>query len=846
MNSLEILQKISLRSLAAHRPRFLMTMLAVVLGTTFVAGGFILTASLSKAFDDITAGQYEGADLVLNYTPEHPLTVDMAEEIAARPDVEKVELSDMMPIVLLGPDGDAYQSGGAGTWLVPYVPPAQRVTESYGIAEGRAPEAAAEAVINDGAAERGDLHVGDTITVIDSLGRAEYTLVGITETDFASGGWAGVQVSEEVFRTDYSPAGTTGGIFVRGDVTRETLQEAYPGAEILTAEQAAEEDSKEIRDMLSFFTYILLAFGLIALLVGTFIISNTFSMLVGQRTREFALLRALGMSRPQLTGSVLVEAALVGVVGSALGILAGMGLVSLIVAVMEAFGLGFPNAGLGLDTQSVVVPLVVGIVVTVISAWVPARRAGRVHPVQAMRSGDQSATQPVRVRSIIGAVLLLAGLSTSLLAAVAGDWSSSTRTVYLGVGTVLLILGVLLLLAGVARHLFAWRSRPGSTRAVVPLLARTNLSRNPRRTAATAFALTLGVALVCAVGILGASIKLSVFGAIEEEMTADAVVSAGVVSNQSVPAQAIDTIEGMDGVEGIVAVTWVPLSVDGKAGSRDEAGGVTAILDTDPRMALNLEVTDGSFSRIAELPGVGLSEDTARELGVGVGDLVEVTSSVVELAVDVPVRVIWEDSSAYTPLAVSRETVTEFLPDPSNWFTQTLFVTFAEGADADALYERISGEAASYGVLQAMTPTEYQVSAAAQIDQLLAVVYALLALSVVIAVLGIINTLSLSIMERTHEFGMLRAVGMQRGQVRRMIALESIWIAVLGAAAGIATGVWLGWCLVRTQEGQGIERWAIPWEQLAVVLVVAVLVGIIAALWPARRAARTSPLAAVE
>ena len=792
MTSLGILQKISLRSLAAHRLRFLMTMLAVVLGTTFVAGGFILTASLSKAFDDITSGQYEGADLVFTSSPDHPLTLDMAEEIAARPDVEKVETTDMLPVVLLGPDGDAYQSGGAGTWLLPSVPPEDLITVTFTVSEGRVPEGPGEAVINSGAAERGELQMGDTVTVIDSVGRTDYTLVGITEAGIASGGWAGVQVSEEVFRADYAPTGTTGRILLRGDVTLDTLREAYPDADLRTAEQAAEEDSEEIRQMLSFFTYILLAFGLIALLVGTFIISNTFSMLVGQRTREFALLRALGMSRPQLTGSVLVEAALIGVVGSALGILAGMGLVSLIVAVMEAFGLGFPNAGLGLNTQSVVVPLLVGIVVTVISAWVPARRAGRVHPVQAMRSGDQSSTQPVRVRSLIGGLLLVAGWTTSLAAAVVGDWSTSTRTVYLGIGTVLLILGVLLLLAGVARHVFTSRSRSG---AVVPLLARTNLSRNPRRTAATAFALTLGVALVCAVGILGASIKFSVFGAIEEEMTADAVVSAGVVSNQSIPEQTVDTIEGMDGVEGIVTVTWVPLSVDGKAGSRDEAGGVTAVLDTDPRMALTLEVLDGGFDDIAERPGVGLSRDTARELDVGVGDLVEVSSSVTGHTADVPVRVIWENSSAYTPLAVSRATVAELLPDPAGWFTQTLFVTFADDADAGAVYERVSAEAASYGVLQAMTPTEYKVSAAAQIDQLLAVVYALLALSVVIAVLGIINTLSLSIMERTHEYGMLRAVGMQQGQIRWMITLESVLIAVLGAgpawppACGSA-GVW--------------------------------------------------------
>ncbi|MDO5671033.1 MAG: ABC transporter permease [Corynebacterium sp.] len=842
MTSLGILQKISLRSLAAHKLRFIMTMLAVVLGTSFVAGGFILTASLSKAFDDISSAQFAGADLVLNYTPEYPLTLEMAEEISERADVDKVETLDMLPVVILGPDNAAYQSGGAGSWILPWTPPEDSIASSTRIGEGRAPEAAGEAVINSSAAERADLAVGDTVTVIDPVQRAEYTLVGLSETDMATGGWAGLQVVDEVFRTEYSPGGTTGSMLVQGDVALETLRAAYPGAEILTAAEAAEQTAEDINQALSFFTYVLLAFGLIALLVGTFIISNTFSMIVGQRTREFALLRALGMSRLQLTGSVLVEAALVGVVGSALGIVVGVGLVKLIVYLMEAFGLGFPNAGVGLDARSILVPLVVGIVVTLVSAFVPARRAGRVHPVQAMRSGDQSSTQPVAVRSILGGIALVAGLATSLLAALVSDWSTSTRTLLLGIGAVALILGALLLLAGVARYFFAWR-RGG---AVVPLLARTNLSRNPRRTAATAFALTLGVALVCAVGILGASIKLSVFGAIEEELTADAVVSAGVVTNQSIPAQALHTIEDMDGVEGIVTVSWVPLSVDGKAGSRDESGGVSAVLDHDPTRALNLEVVEGSFAGAGSRPGVGLSVDTARELGVGVGDSVPITSSVTTLSTQAPVVVIWENSSSYTPLAISAPTVEEFLPDRSTWFTQTAFVRFSEEADTEAVFRQVSEEAASYGVLQAMTPTEYQLSAAAQIDQLLAIVYALLALSVVIAVLGIVNTLGLSIMERAHEFGMLRAVGMQQRQVRRMITLESVYIAVVGAVTGILSGTWLGWCLVKTQDGQGINRWAIPWEQLAVVLVTAVLVGIIAALWPARRAARTSPLAAVE
>ncbi|HKM25044.1 MAG TPA: FtsX-like permease family protein, partial [Corynebacterium sp.] len=278
----------------------------------------------------------------------------------------------------------------------------------------------------------------------------------------------------------------------------------------------------------------------------------------------------------------------------------------------------------------------------------------------------------------------------------------------------------------------------------------------------------------------------------------------------------------------------------------DGTGGVTTVLGTDPTLALNLQVIDGDFHGIGDLPGVGLSADTARDLGVGVGDPVEVTSPLTTATARVPVRVIWEDTSSYTPLAVSAATAAELLPDTRAWFTQNAYVRFTADADRDAVFGRVSDEVKSYGILQIMTPEEFRIAAAEQIDQLLTLIYALLALSVVIAVLGIINTLALSIMERTREFGMLRAVGMQQRQIRRMITLESVHIALLGAFAGIVTGVWLGWCLVRTLASQGIDRWAVPGEQLAVVLFAAILVGVVAALWPARRAARTSPLAAVD
>lgn len=842
MTSLPILQRISLRSIAAHRLRLIMTVLAVVLGTSFVSGGFILTASLSKAFDDITMASYEGSDLVLNSTPDFMLTRGMGEEIDALPGVEMVELSNIQPVVIIGPDGAPYQSGGAGSWLLPFTQPEEAMAGSVTVIEGRAPVEPTEAVINTTAAERGGVSLGDTITVIDTMKRTDFQVVGLTELPTSTGGWAGVQIEEELYRTDFTDGVSTDRILVRGDISRDFLSTRYPGFEILTSEEASVQDSEQISSLLAFFTYILVAFGLIALVVGTFIISNTFSMIVAQRTREFALLRAIGMSRPQLTSSVLVEAAFIGVLGSALGIGVGIGLVRLIVTAMEAFGLGFPDSGLGIDAASVLAPLGVGIVVTLLSAWVPARRAGAIRPVQAMRSGEQSSTNPVWARSILGAGLSVAGIATTVTAAFMTDWSTTTRAVLTGIGALTLILGALLLQAGLAYGIFSART---PFRAVVPLLARTSLSRNPRRTAATAFALTLGVALVSAVGILGASVKLSVYGSIEEEIRAQTVVSASLLSTQGVPGQVAEEISTIDGVDAVVPSLWAPLSVAGRTGATNAAGAVSNVLTVDPTLALHLEILDGDFGDPTMYSGAGVSETTARELGLSIGDLVAITSPVSAASVEVPLRVIWADSASYASVAVTEAAAEQVLSDRGQWVMQDLFVTFADGVDEEELHQQVLDITAPYGVLQVLTKEEYRLASAEQIDQLLALVYALLALSVVIAVLGIINTLVLSIMERRREFGMLRAVGMQRSQIRRMVTIESIHIAGLGATAGIVLGVWLGWCFVRALAAQGITRWAIPWEQMAVVLAAAIVVGVLAAVWPAHKAAATAPLEAV-
>lgn len=842
MNSLSTLRTLSLRSLGAHKLRLVFTILAVVLGTSFVSGAFILTASLSKAFDDITAANYEGADIVINSTPEFPVTLDLAESIEAREDVARVEVLDTVPVIVIGPDDTPLQTGGAGSWLMPHTPEDEAVIPVMTPEEGRIPTAPGEAMINVSAAENAGIDVGDTVTVIDSEKRTELDIVGLGSEGVAAGGWAGVLIPTETFRSDFTDGETAGRLAIRGSVPIDSLRSAYPDMDISTAAEASAEESEEISQALSFLTYILLAFGLIALLVGTFIISNTFSMIVAQRTKEFALLRALGMSRRQLSGSVLAEAVLLGAIGSAVGILVGVGLVRGIVAGMEMAGFGFPDAGLGFTTASVLVPIGIGIIVTAISAWAPAQRAGRVHPVQAMRMGEQASTPPLKVRTIVGSVLVITGIIVTVAAVALESWETGDRAMLAGAGALGIILGVLLTSAWVVRRMY--RIRP-PVPGVVPLLAGTNLARNPRRTAATAFALTLGVALVAAVGILGASMKESIFGVIDEELRADTIVSGAVISNQGVPWQAVDEITAVEGVASAMPHVWLPLTVNGEASSSDGQYPVSAVLTADPSLAMAIDVVDGSFEGAPDRPGVGVDRPTAERLGLVVGDVTTVESPAHGGSTTAPVVVIWEETTSYATVLVSEATAAELIPDESSWFLQTLYLTFDEGADEEAVHQRVVDTVAPYGVLRVMDKLEFRMVGAEQVNQLMAVVYALLALSVVIAVLGIINTLALSIIERRHEFGMLRAVGMQRSQIRRMVSVESIHIAVLGAVTGIAVGAWLGWCFVRVLADQGLDRWAVPWGQIGVVALAAVLVGVLAAIWPARQAARTSPLAAI-
>ncbi|MHA2788406.1 ABC transporter permease [Corynebacterium sp. S7] len=844
-----ILLLLSWRNIRSNTMRLILSIVAVVLGTSFVAGGFMLSASLQKAFDDIIEGGYEGVDVVASSTMEAQIVrSEVVPNLQKLPEVAIAEPVDQQPIALLIDDSPV-QSGGAGSWVLPFIPAEQRVSDSSGeILSGNPPTQPNHGLIDSNTAEEYGVEIGDKVVVVDRTGRHTITIDGIAQVEFDTGGWAGVQLPAEQYWQDFSVGDTAFQVNMKAaagstpDQVVEAVRAIYPQYEVKTGEQAAKDDSRETRQSLSFISYILAGFGLIALLVGAFIISNTFSMIVAQRTKDFALLRALGLSRRQLTTSVVLEALIIGLIGSALGIVVGIGLVAIIVWVLDQTSLGFPTSGVGVNVQSVVLPLLVGVLVTVWGAWAPARRAGSVRPVEAMRSGDQDAPQPLAARTLVGTAIFVAGAVATILA-ITMDWSTSTSAIVMGAGAVGLVLGWWLLSAWLVRGMFEHTPRSLN---VVTTLAGTNLSRNPRRTASTAFALMIGVTLVTAVGILGASMKESVFGAIDENLRANAVVSTGTISNQEFPAGAVDDINALDEVEGTLTTVWAPVTVNGMGGSSDLQNSVSIVMEEDPRIALYMDISAGDISRIPHENGVGLRTSVAKDMGVSVGDTVEVVSPTHTEPVQVPVLATWDDGDAYTSVAVSPLTAKEVFPEEEMWTRQQVYVTFKDGTNTEQGIATLKDTVAPYAVLQVLDKYEFRDQGAAQINGLLAVVYGLLALSVIIAVLGIINTLALSIAERRREFGMLRAVGMQRAQVRAMIGLESMAIAVFGALSGLAVGLWLGYGFMQVLSDEGLDRILIPWGELGLVLVGAVVVGMIAAIIPARQAAKTHPLVAAS
>ncbi len=834
------MRTVALRNLAAHKVRLALTLLSVVLGTAFIAGSFVFTDTLQRTFDGIFANEAKGVDVRLSPEERQSAGIpqEVADDVAAMDGVRTVAPGIEGAVVLLDPTGKkAVQTGGAPSMGTVYLPPERSVAEPDPFVAGTPPAAPGQIALNTTAAERAGLTVGEqTKVLVPSHGvPIDVTLTGIYAPAADTGGFIGVQFTEAQARELFTDGSHVAYLDIAadgipGDTLRDRLSMLYPDYKAQNGDQVRAEMKAQISEALNFLNYFLLAFGAIALIVGTFIIYNTFSMLVAQRLRELALLRAIGAGRGQVGRSVVAEALIVGVIGSVLGLLAGIGLAYGLAALLNAFDLGLPTGRMTVLPRTVLVAFVVGLLVTVVSAYAPARRASRIPPVQAMREEFASAGETLRGRTVAGALLAVAGVVLVVLGA---RNTGGGAAAVVGVGALALILAVLFAAPALSRPVLAglgWLIKPFGP---MGQMARNNAIRNPRRTAATAFALTLGLMLVTAIGMLGESAKVSISRLVDQGVEADYVLAGPQM--MGVPTGASDAVrEKVPAAAEVVGLRGVML----KVGDDDEFGTSP---DGPLDKVVNIDIRSGT-SALGD-SDILLGEDEAAEHGVGAGDRL-VINTLDGTQIPLTVSGVYADSPVLGPLIVPNAVFEKAMP-PALRTDAAVLIKAEPGADLAAMRTDLERATEEFVIVQVQDREEFKGENAKQINNMLAILYGLLALAVVIAVLGIVNTLALSVVERRREIGMLRAVGTQRSQVRRTIYLESMLIAVFGAIVGAVLGLGLGVGFLRTLRDFGLDQIAVPWDQLVYMLIGSAVVGVLAALWPAVRAARTPPLAAI-
>ncbi|MDP9851775.1 ABC transporter permease [Corynebacterium lowii] len=840
------MRKVSVRTVAAHKLRIALTVLAVVLGTAFIAGALMFTNTLSQSYDNMVSTEYDGVDVVVTAEEgQRGISTTTRNVIAEDPKVAGVNVRSSTPVVLGNGDGESLNFSGT-TRLLPWYTDQDTVNEPEPLVEGSNPSGANEVVINEKAAETLEVSVGDTLTMVDPQGRTEVTIAGIYEMTIDSPTVASLRMDESSYLSNFTEGGYVSAIVVKAaegvsaDELMDHITSVYTDVEATRGSDLADEKSSSIKSTLSFINYFLMAFGLMALLVGTFLIANTFSMIVAQRTKEFALLRALGASRRQITRSVVLEAAIIGAVGSVVGVVVGVLLVMGIKALLAAGSMALPDGGLGLSLGAVLIPIAVGIVVTVLSAWLPAKRAGRVRPVEAMRATDSASSRSLRKRTIVGATVVGVGIVLTLMGAFS-DFSTGVRVLMVGLGSLGVIVGYFLAGPAIALVTVPWIGRAvGKPFGMVGKLAATNSERNPRRSATTAFALTIGVALVTSIGMFGATAKSAIEDNFSESMQADFRLMGPTTRNFPLPAEALDDAAKTDGAGSLVETYLAPVKVNGAWGV--PFAGYTLSMYGKLNESTGEIAVEGNLDLSGE--GFLASETQADTMGWSVGDQVEVSAGDGSKTTKAQLMGIYPDNNVFGSVLVAKHTA-ELLVPPSQMVLESVDVIGDGFVSHEELRANLEESMKKYLVVQVMDAEDLAGEIQKTVDQVLNILYALLALAVVIAVLGIVNTLTLNVIERRKEIGMLRAVGVHRGQVRRMIVVEAVQVAVFGAVAGMLIGLGLGWSFLNILETEGLGGTQVPAIQLLIMVFGSAAVGVLAALLPARHAAKTPPLEAI-
>ena len=844
---------LTFKNLWARKWRSMMTAVAVIFGIALVAGTYILTDTTNQAFDQIFNESLAGTDVVVTAKSEvdqqdgstPSFSAGVLKKVRQVDGVKQAAGAIFTQGAILNEDGDSTGGGFAPQFISSTMP---KTFEAVDYPEGHPPRNARQASLDEAAADRAGLEIGDTVQLIGTRKAVPFKLVGITRLGGSSfGGTSVAQVILPVAQKLTSKRGQFDQISIAADSgvspeqLRDRISEVVPkNVKVETAQENADRNSSEIRDSLQFLTIALLAFAAIALFVGSFVIFNVFSITVAQRTREFGMLRTLGASRRQILRTVLIEGLIIGLVGSVIGLFVGYGLAAGLSALLKAVGAELPANSLQVLSRTIIVSLLIGVGVTLVSSLIPAFRSTRVPPIAALSENLPTGGKGrVVVRTVIAVLLGLVGLVLVVTTLVGGiDGGSGAARIGAGAVCVLIAISIFApkLVQPAAGVIGAPIERFGG---LTGRLARENAQRNPSRTAVTAAALMIGLALVAFVTVFASGLSSSVNKVIDDSLPGE-ITLQGPGGFSPFPAGAITATRKVDGVEAASGVRYVSVKADGETAqiSSADPASITKVY--------TVEWKDGSNADLTGLTGreIVIGDKLADKIGAGVGDEVELTSQDGHKFNFKVTAIMKVDSIALAGQAIIDQAAMQRDFKERRDFVG--LVKLDPGADLDKTQTAIENALDKpFPTVNVLNQGELKDQQKQQINGLLAMIYVLLALAVVVSLVGIVVTLILSIYERTRELGMLRAVGMSRRQVKRMVRYEAVITAVIGAISGLIVGVVFAFLIGIPLSGDGFNL-SYPVGTLIVILILTAVAGVIAAIYPARKAAKLDVLEAVS
>ena len=842
--------RIALKGILGRKARLVLTSLAVILGTAFLTGTSVFSATINRTFDNLFQDVFRNIDAYVR--SEQVIEGDFGAEERQRIPVGIVDIVRGVPGVaeavgdiqayarVVGKDGKPLGADGNGPPTFGSVGQPFK-GQLWTITKGEFPKGGDQVALDEATADKAGYVLGDTVKVVAQAGSRSFTLVGIASYgDVRSPGGATFALFDLPTAMDFlTKPGFVDDILVAGDGSKSDqelsrdIAAAIPASyrtEVLTGAEITKETQDQIASGLSFFSIFLTIFSLIALGVGAFVIYNVFSISAAQRERENALLRAIGASRRQVSRALLIESVAVGLVGSTAGVVGGIGLAAALSAMLRAFGIDIPSEGLAVPSSAVVNTMVAGMVVTIASAWLPARRAGRVPPLAAMRSSAIETSEKFTRRSIIGTALALLG-AAAIAAVMAG-----APAALLGLGVLLVFAGVIVLGPVIAVPVSRAIGTPiARLRGVTGRMSRENSVRNPKRTSRTAAPVLIGVALVTAVSALAASIRGQIDTVITDQFRGDYVVSSNAVGFGGLSPQLALDIKALPQVEHVTGIGLTAVRI------ADKGQYLTTLDPVEAPSVFDPGFVTGSYADL-RADTVAISEKYSDQKSLKIGDTLSAvfadgTSRTLRVAA------VYAEDSLAGRFMISQAVVAG---STAQRFDFGVYIGIRDGVSQSDARAALKKAVDAYGSGTLESKREYIDTRAGQVNQLLGLIYGLLFLSVIIATVGIIITLLLSVFERQRETGLLRAVGMTRGQVRTVVRWESVITSLLGAVSGIVLGTGLGWVIVAALRDQGLTSFSLPVGTAVSIMVMAFMVGVIAAVYPAWRATKVDVLAALN